>query len=362
MLVLVPMAISAALTRALISWAPRIGLVDVPNARKVHLQVKPMGGGVALFVAIAVAQLGVLAIAWLVHWQPGWLDSLPQLVAIHAPGVRTKTSLLLLMLAGAAVQMGLGLADDWRRTGLSYQLRLGVEMLLVVGLVWFGVRATLFSSNLVLSAIVTVVWIVGLTNSLNFLDNMDALSAGVAFWASVFFAIVSLLMHSIFIGGAFAIVIGALAGFLLFNWPPARIFMGDAGSNFIGYWIGVLTVVGTFNVQGYSHVTVLAPLCILAVPIYDSVTVIAIRLWQKKSPFEADKQHLSHRLVALGFLPRNAVLLIHLLTIVTGCSGLLLYFIRPAAAILVLLQLFGILAIVALLEVTAFQRINGNEK
>lgn len=362
MLILIPLAACWIGTAAMIRWAPRIGLIDMPNARKVHSNPKPLGGGVALFAAIAGAQLGVVVLAWVVHWQPTMLSRLPELVATHAPGVRSKTGMLLLMLAGGTIQMLLGLADDWRKSGLSYQIRLGMEVVMVAILVCCGMRATVFVNSFPLSAFITVLWVVGLTNALNFLDNMDALSAGVALWASVYFAAIALLMNSFFIAGSFAMVVGALVGFLWFNWPPAKIFMGDAGSNFLGFWMGALTVVGTFNVAGYSHVTVLAPLCVLAVPIYDSVSVIAIRLLQGKSPFHADKQHLSHRLVALGFSSRNAVLVIHLLTAVTGASGLLLYFVRPAAAPIILLQVLGILAIVGLLEAIAFHRGNGSPR
>jgi UDP-GlcNAc:undecaprenyl-phosphate GlcNAc-1-phosphate transferase len=131
---------------------------------------------------------------------------------------------------------------------------------------------------------------------------------------------------------------GALAGFLWFNWPPARIFMGDAGSTFLGFFLGVRSLEDTVLPIEAGWQWAL-PLCILAVPWYDLTTVVTLRLWQGKSPFHADKQHLSHRLVALGLRSPSAVRVIYLLGMASGIAGLMLAHTSQNGAILVLLLL-----------------------
>jgi UDP-GlcNAc:undecaprenyl-phosphate GlcNAc-1-phosphate transferase len=157
---------------------------------------------------------------------------------------------------------------------------------------------------------------------------------------------------------------GSLTGFLCFNWSPASIFMGDAGSNFVGFMIGVITVVSTFTRQGLPELTIAAPLCVLAVPLYDSISVIFIRLRARRSPFLPDKNHFSHRLVALGMAPKQAVLTIYLVTLATGLGALLLYplsdMVPGLTAGVVLLQVTCLLGVVAVLEAAGRKGGNGN--
>lgn len=349
----IPFLLSLALTRMLIAAAPRMGLVDRPAGRKVHRAPTPLGGGIAVFVAIAACLSLAAAAARLAQVSPAILSWVPPELRIHVDGVVSKTPLLMLVLGAGAVQMLLGLIDDWRPGGLGYQLRLFVEVVLVAALVTQGVRLSLFLTDPWVSGGLTVLWVVGLTNAINFLDNMDGLAGGVVFWTSAFFAAIAVLVGSLFVAGCFAVILGAVLGFLVFNWSPARIFLGDAGSNFLGFWLGILTIIGTYTGEGFSHVTVLAPLCVLAVPLYDMTSVIAIRLSQGRSPFQPDRQHFSHRLVELGLPPKYAVLLIHLVTITTGLGGLCLYFLPPLATPIVLAQIACTLLVIAILEFAA---------
>lgn len=355
-----PFAASLLLTRLMISLSPRIGLIDAPAARKFHAKTTPLGGGVAISVSILGAMLGVVFAAWGIAHIPGIAERLPSAAAVHAPGVLFRASELGWIALAAAVQMLLGLADDWRKGGLDYRFRLLVEVGLVSFLAWQGMTIKIFAVPEWVAGVLTVIWVVGLTNAVNFLDNMDGLAGSVVLTASVFFAAVMALVGSLFVSASFLIVAGAVTGFLCFNWNPARIFMGDAGSNFLGFWLGMLTVVGTFIVVPFSPVTVFAPLCILAVPIYDSLSVIGLRISQGRSPFQPDKQHFSHRLVTLGLSPVSAVLVIVLVCITAGLSGLLLYFLSPLqanlAAPLVVLQVACMLGVIALLEVAAHRR------
>ena len=154
----------------------------------------------------------------------------------------------------------------------------------------------------------TVLWVVGLTNSFNMLDNMDGLAASVGLIVALLFCGAQIAVGSLFVPAVMLVVAGALAGFLVHNHSPARLFMGDAGSNFLGFLLGALTVAGTFTRDDPSHTFspygVLAPLLVMAVPLYDMTSVILIRLSEGRSPFLGDRRHFSHRLVARGLTPR----------------------------------------------------------
>jgi UDP-GlcNAc:undecaprenyl-phosphate GlcNAc-1-phosphate transferase len=198
---------------------------------------------------------------------------------------------------------------------------------------------------------------VGLTNAFNMLDNMDGLSASVGLIASVLFCGAQFAVGSLFVPAVLLVVVGALAGFLVHNHWPARLFMGDAGSNFLGFLLGTLTVVGTFTRvdQGgtFSPYGVLAPLLVMAVPLYDMMSVIIIRLRERRSPFVGDRRHFSHRLVARGLTPPQAVWTIDLVTLAGGLGALLLHRLGEWGACVVVAQTFCLLGVVAILEFSA---------
>ncbi len=202
-----------------------------------------------------------------------------------------------------------------------------------------------------------MLWIVGLTNAFNFLDNMDALSASVGLIASLLFVGAQVAVGSLFVPALLLVLSGALAGFLVHNRPPARLFMGDAGSNFLGFLLGTLTVTGTFTRQGFSPFGVLAPLLVMAVPLYDTTSVILIRLREGRSPFQADRRHFSHRLVDRGLTPGRAVATIDLVTLAAGLGALLLHRLESLwEAAVVAGQTVCLLGVVAILEVSTSSR------
>ncbi|MBL8851862.1 MAG: undecaprenyl/decaprenyl-phosphate alpha-N-acetylglucosaminyl 1-phosphate transferase, partial [Planctomycetaceae bacterium] len=160
------------------------------------------------------------------------------------------------------------------------------------------------------------------------------------------------------VGGCLVVLAGSLAGFLVHNRPPAKIFMGDAGSTFVGLMLASLTLSGTFYEPGQSsrHV-ILAPLCILAVPLYDFTSVLLIRISQGRSPFHPDKNHFSHRLVDLGMTKPRAVLTVQFATLTTGLGGLLLYRLQNwVDALLVVALVLCVLTIIAILETAGRRR------
>jgi UDP-GlcNAc:undecaprenyl-phosphate GlcNAc-1-phosphate transferase len=344
-------------------YGMRWGLVDRPGPRKIHAAAMPTGGGLAIWLAVvgpfAVGQ-AILAALPLAHHLPPAASGLaamrlPAFIETHLPGLWQQSPKLWLLLAGGSVLMVLGLWDD--RFGLGWKIRLAVETAVAAAMVLAGWRMTLPFDAPVLAAALSVVWIVALVNSFNMLDNMDGLSAGVAAIAAGMLATVMLLapdprtnQPQLFVGGFLLVLVGALLGFLWHNRPPARLFMGDAGSYFVGYLLAMSTLMATFAGASVPKHAMLAPLCVLAVPLYDMASVISIRLRAGRSPFEGDKSHFSHRLVELGLSKTQAVLTIYLATAACGLGAFLLHEVDAAGACVILLLVASMLVLIAILE------------
>jgi UDP-GlcNAc:undecaprenyl-phosphate GlcNAc-1-phosphate transferase len=180
---------------------------------------------------------------------------------------------------------------------------------------------------------------------------MDGLAASVGLIAACLFCGAQLAVGSLFAPAVLLILAGALGGFLVHNHAPARLFMGDAGSNFLGFLLGAMTVVGTYFHAGLdSPFSVLAPLLVMAVPLYDTCSVVLIRLKEGRSPFLGDRRHFSHRLVARGLTPPQAVWTIDLVTLASGLGALLLHRLDAWGAGIVLAQTSCLLGVVAILE------------
>jgi UDP-GlcNAc:undecaprenyl-phosphate GlcNAc-1-phosphate transferase len=304
-----PLALAWLLTAALIRAAPRLGLIDLPSARKVHTTPTPRGGGLAVLAAVLAAAFALTI-----------LDRQYLPFLWHA-----------LLALPVAV---LGLLDDLRP--LPWQLRLGVQAVAA------AVAVPLVAPELGMAwAAPAVLWVVGLTNAFNMLDNMDALSGGVAaLTAAAVGAALVLPGPEYALGPAlpYLALIAGLLGFLWFNRPPARIFLGDVGSMFLGFFLA-LGGLRLAPAAGGPPWRWLAPLCLFATPCYDLTAVVLLRLSQGRSPFHPDKQHLSHRLNDRGLSRPLAVGVIYLFTLASGAAGLLLYAVGSwASALLVVAQ------------------------
>ena len=366
--------VGATIPSLLVTWAaahvvrrlgPRWGLVDHPGHRKVHEKVTPTAGGLAIWLGI----VGPLAAAQVALWvltaehdgRPLAASlPLPEFIAVHLPGLAEQSPTLWTLLAGGTLLALLGLMDD--RWGLGWKIRLAVQTLVAVLFVQAGWRVSLFIDWPLVTGVLSVFWIVGLINSFNMLDNMDGLSAGVAAIAAAMLAAVMLLapdpltnQPQLFVGGFLLVVTGSLAGFLVHNRPPAKLFMGDTGSYLVGYLLAMATISATFAGRDVPKHAVLAPLCVLAVPLYDTLTVVAIRLRNGQSPFVGDKNHFSHRLVRLGMTKPQAVGTIYLTTATCGLGALLLHQVNGVGALIILLLVGCVLVLVGILE-TAGQR------
>ena len=354
----------------LISWlsiyvirrcAAKWGLMDQPNDRKVHVMPIPLGGGLGIWLGVITTFLiGTL----LVLLNGSVIQFLPEQLRVYAEGLETQLAdLWLLLIAGTALML-VGLVDDLR--GLSWKLRLAIQFIVATTCVvlqeWYF---TAFIPYRIITVLCTVFWIVMLINAFNMLDNMDAAAGGVAVICSIMLVLYVVLPGvtsqgpQLFVAGLLLVFIGSLLGFLWHNKPPAKIFMGDAGSYFVGFCIAIATILTTYT-DGEQPVVhaVIAPLIIMAVPIYDLCTVIAIRISEGRSPFKPDKAHFSHRLVELGLSKPRAVLTMFFVTATTGVSALLLPQVSLSGALLIVGLTFCVLLLVAILESTARNKIN----
>jgi UDP-GlcNAc:undecaprenyl-phosphate GlcNAc-1-phosphate transferase len=329
-------------------WAEALGFLDRPGGHKGHATPVPLGGGIAIWLTtLIVLGLGALAVRL-------GQAQLPHSVAIYISGMWEKSFELAGILGLGTIIMMMGVLDD--RYGLPWGWRLGIQCAVAVILVlFFGVRVTLYGpfTHPLIGGFVSALWIVGLTNSFNFLDNMDGLAAGVGLIAALLFTAAQVMVGSLFVPAVLLVLAGALVGFLLHNRAPARLYMGDAGSNFLGFMLGALTVAGTFTRGSYSPYSVLTPLLVMALPLYDTFSVITIRIRSGRSPFQGDRCHFSHRLVERGLTPPQAVWTIYLVTLAGGLGALLLHQLDAIGACVVVAQTLCLLGVVAILEVSA---------
>lgn len=356
---MVPSFVISIITVGLVRKAAvRLGLMDKPGERKVHTTPVPLGGGLGIWAGVLGTILaGTLAVLWMEN-SAFLREQLPEALQLNVSGLRQKIAEIWVILGCGSVLAILGLLDDQR--GIPWWLRLGVEFAVASFCVyWQGLQLTAFIDMPWLTSALSVLWIVALINSFNMLDNMDGLSGGVAAISTTMLAIMLMTSNEpgnsnqpqVFVAAMLLILVGALLGFLWHNWPPAKIFMGDAGSYFIGFWIAVATLLATYTgYQGNTPYAVVAPLVVMAIPLYDMISVIIIRLSEGRSPFEGDKRHFSHRLVDLGMTKKQAVLTIYLATGTCALSALLLPRVDLVGCVIVVLGTCLVLGLVRVLE------------
>jgi UDP-GlcNAc:undecaprenyl-phosphate/decaprenyl-phosphate GlcNAc-1-phosphate transferase len=311
-------------------------MVDLPGPRKVHLQPIPLLGGLAMYGGV------MLAIVFA-------FDG-----AARAQSVGIVT--------GATLVAAVGFLDD--RGWLHHQIKLFVGMPLAACiLLASGIHAQAFElvvpgkTGYVLDAALTIFWVVAITASFSILDHMDGLCAGVAATASLFFAILAFLNGQIVVSTLAAAIFGAAAGFLRWNFKPAKIFMGDGGAMFLGFLMATLGL--KLRLSNGSHASaLLAPLLILGVTIFDTTLVTISRARRGLLPFAAPgKDHAAHRLANLGLGQRGAVLTLYLLGTVSGALAVLVSYISATAALLLAaFVIAAMLLAIVMLEKAPYER------
>jgi UDP-GlcNAc:undecaprenyl-phosphate GlcNAc-1-phosphate transferase len=289
--------------------ALRIGLVDHPGGRKIHKQPMVRLGGVSIFISSLIA----LLIVW---WLGGFIDTNGNILSPE------KEFEIWGVTVGGVAFFVIGLADDL--FGLSPLFRLFTQII-AASIAWVvGVQIQfltipfygLANINMLLSWPITVIWLVGMANAINWIDGVDGLAAGVSGIAAFMMLIVSIFMDQPAAALIAAALAGATLGFLRYNFNPAQIFMGDGGAYYVGFTLAGVGVIGL--VKTTMVTSVVLPYLILAVPILDMSAVILDRLRNGKSPFIADKRHLHHRLLDAGLSQRLTVFFIYSLTLWVG--------------------------------------------
>jgi UDP-GlcNAc:undecaprenyl-phosphate GlcNAc-1-phosphate transferase len=293
---LIALAVTAFSTPWVRRLAMAIGFVDAPASRKLHSSPMPLMGGVAIFIGAIFAAVLIF----------------PDLPGLRAPQVQG-------VLVAAAVVALVGLWDDSRH--LPAWVKLGGQFVAFLILIFFGVYVRLPIPEWI-NYLLTFLWLAGLSNAINFLDNMDGLSAGVSAVAAAFIFLTAAFNDQYLVAGLAAAVLGACLGFLRYNFKPAQIFMGDAGSLFLGFLLAVASIQLRFP-ENSNFVTWMVPLFIMGLPIFDTSLVVVSRLRRGVNPFTtAGKDHLSHRLVDFGFSQREAVLALYVAAGAFGMVGL----------------------------------------
>lgn len=269
--------------------APRMGVMDQPSARKVHTRPVPRLGGAAIYLAVLAAAVIL--------------------------GERYRFAQFGSIIIGATGISFLGLLDD--RWGVRPIIKI-VGQVLAALLLWAtGVRVGTFHLP-PLDLAITVFWVGYITNGLNLLDNMDGLAGGVAAIAAAYFALMCAFSGQYLVGALSAAVLGACLGFLFYNLNPASIFMGDSGALFLGFTLAAVGIKLRFP-ENVTFVTWMVPVLVMGLPIFDTTLVILSRLRRGLNPLtHPGKDHVSHRLVAAGMTPREAVLTLYVVAFVLG--------------------------------------------
>lgn len=290
----VAFALSIGITPLVRAFAHRKAIIDNPGGHKGHVNPTPYLGGVAMLIAFAAA----VAFG-----------------ATISESASPRGELYLVLCIAAALAL-IGLLDDLKDLGPLVRLLCEVG---AAGVLWSNdVRVEAFPHQW-MNLAATIVWVVGIVNALNLLDNMDGLSSGVTVIGAGWFATIAAANGQYLVAVLAAAVVGCAAGFLWHNFHPATIYMGDAGALFLGFMLAYLGLKLRFG--GPESTTALVPIIVLAVPIFDTALVTISRVRHGRSPFLGGRDHVSHRLVQLGLPVRVAVILIYLAAIALGAGG-----------------------------------------
>ncbi len=299
--------LSLGLTPLVRRLALRLGVVDNPEKRKMHHVPVPLLGGAAVVVSSLVVLTGVWILA-------------PEFLGEDAP------KLPAMLLAGTIIA-ALGVYDDWR--GARASVKLVWQSIAAAVVVMAGVQTGLFTNPLGgslevgwLGIPVTILWIVGVTNAMNLIDGLDGLAAGIGAIAALSLCSVAAMMDNFLVAIVSLTLAGASLGFLPFNLYPARIFLGDTGSMFLGFILSSVGAVGSLKASA-STVLVL-PLIVLGVPVFDTVWAVLRRTHRRVSPFKPDREHIHHRLVRVGLHHRHVVLVLYFVCAFLGLSAVIM--------------------------------------
>ena len=312
------------------SLAFKVGAIDVPkDERRMHKEPIARLGGIAIIAGFFISILFSLISSELLHTATG--------IVFNSEFIGLVT--------GAVIIAILGIVDDIK--ALSAKIKLPVQIIAAVIVAVSGIRIQTITNPFSevgvsffptwLSYVITILWVVGITNAINLIDGLDGLAAGVSSIASMSLFFVSVMradpdIHTAVLA---AILTGASLGFLPYNFNPAKIFMGDTGSTFLGFVLGTISIQGTYKT--YTAIAIAVPILVLALPLFDTIFAILRRLASGKSIMEADRGHLHHRLVDMGLSQRQSVGLIYVASAALGLCAVVLDYKGPVSAIILVI-------------------------
>lgn len=339
------------LTPAFKKLAEKTGVMDRPKGEKHkrHDKETPLLGGAAMFSAWTLAIGGGILMLFSAD-----LQNISSEVAANLEGVKLVSGRLIIIIIGALAATMLGLWDD--KYGMDAIWKLLGQILIAAFVVSLsGIKITLFCNNPVFVWGISVFWFVLLMNAFNFFDNMDGLAVGTSTIAMALFAVVAALSNQYFLAALGALTCGVGLGFWFYNHTPASIFMGDSGSHFLGYMAAVMSASITYFSREYSltRLPILLPFFILAIPLFDTLAVVVIRLRNGKPIYIGDHNHISHRFVKMGLSRRRAVQLVHLLVLALGLNVLPLLWGEFKTSIVITVQAMLLILIVTIMQVGA---------
>jgi len=325
-------AVLAVITTPIVIYvARRLNIVDDPDARKVHAEPVPRIGGVAIILSMTALIVPVLF--------------LPNMVG---DSFRSKSAGLVTMLIAAGFMFLVGLVEDIR--GLRVRTRFLSQFVAAVAVCYVGIRVdhlVLTDSLTVnlgwLSWPVTILWIVGITNAINLIDGLDGLAAGISAVACGVIAILGIYSGNAIMTVLMLALLGSLTGFLLFNFEPAKIFMGDSGSMFLGFTIAsssVLCAAKTETIVGLA-----LPVLALGIPIFDTLFSMLRRFLERRSMFSPDRRHFHHRLLALGLRQRHVVITAYAVTLLAAGLGMFMLLSQNTQAIVIFVCILFLLVL-----------------
>ena len=354
------MILTLCLTPVFQKVAELTGLMDKPQGEghKGHRKAIPLLGGAAMFCAWII----VIGVSWLALKTMS-ASGMSSDLAANLSGVELVSGRLLIICLGALAAVILGLADD--RFGMSALVKFGGQFLIAaVVVIWGGVRISAFFTNPVMVSVISIGWFMLLMNAINFFDNMDGLAVGTVTIAMGLFAVVATINGQYFVATLGALSCGVGVGFWFFNHSPATIFMGDSGSHFLGYLIAVISSSVTFysSAKSNSLFSILVPLFILAVPLFDTLAVVVIRLRAGKPIYIGDHNHISHRFVKMGMSRKRAVFMVHLLALTMGLSVLPVLWGSFKTAIVCMIQAGLLLILISALQLSVIEDKNIDSK
>ena len=309
--------VSFALTPLMRKLALRYGIIDRPiSAVKTHKTPVPYLGGVAIWASFVLI---LFIVRFYTHFPTGTLRNLRGIFI------------------GGTIIMFLGLVDDIK--GLDFKIKFLAQVVGAIILMLFDIRIK-FISHPLLSSVLTIIWVVGITNALNIIDIMDGLSSGISVIACLAFFFVALPTEQIYVNFASCVLAGSCLGFLRYNFKPARIFMGDAGSLFCGFILAAISLGESYTT--INNIALLAPVFILGIPIYDTALVSLFRFRKGKSIFLGSKDHFALRLEAMGHPRGRVVFIAYLISAMLGVTAFLITVVKFEIAVLIYALIVGL--------------------